>query len=78
MIITLECEVNLLDGSKPSTQSNVPQVMMDEGSLLFLDWEINEIQTVEINGISQDVEIVGSTRGDFARTMYFLREDLAT
>lgn len=70
-------EVNLLDGSKPSTQSNVPQVMMDEGSLLFLDWEINEIQTVEINGISQDVEIVGSTRGDFARTMYFLREDLS-
>ena len=67
----------MLEGSKPSKQSNVPQVMMDEGSLLFLDWEINEIQTVEINGISQDVEIVGSTRGDFARTMYFLREDLS-
>jgi ABC-type antimicrobial peptide transport system permease subunit len=51
--------------------------MMDEGSLLFLDWEVGDIQSVEINGVSQDVEIVGSTRGDFARTMYFLRVDLS-
>ena len=47
--------------------------MMDEGSLLFLHWEVGEIQSVEINGVPQDVEIVGSTRGDFVRTMYFLR-----
>ena len=69
--------VNLLDGNKPSQQNSLPQVMMDEGSLLFLQWEVNDIQTVEINGISQDVEIVGSTRGDFARTMYFIRGDLS-
>jgi ABC-type antimicrobial peptide transport system permease subunit len=42
-----------------------------------LDWEVGDIQSVEINGVSQDVEIVGSTRGDFARTMYFLRVDLS-
>jgi putative ABC transport system permease protein len=69
--------VNLLDGNKPSQQNTLPQVMMDEGSLVFLEWEVNEIQTVEVNGISQEVEIVGSTRGDFARTMYFLRGDLS-
>ncbi len=69
--------VNLLDGNKPSSENTLPQVLMDEGSLLFLEWEVNEIQTVDINGISQDVEIVGSTRGDFARTMYFLRGDLS-
>ena len=69
--------VNLLDGNKPSPENTLPQVMMDEGSLLFLEWEVNDIQTVEINGISQDVEIVGSTRGDFVRTMYFIRGDLS-
>ena len=69
--------VNLLEGNKPSQQNTLPQVMMDEGSLLFLEWDVNDIQTVEINGISQDVEIVGSTRGDFVRTMYFLRGDLS-
>ena len=50
--------------------------MMDEGSLIFLNWEVNDIQTVTVNGVSQEVEIVGSTRGEFIRTMYFLRTDL--
>ncbi len=70
--------VNLLDGEIPSPQNTMPQVMMDEGSLLFLDWEINEIHAVNINGVNQEVEIVGSTRGDFVRTMYFLRSDLSS
>jgi len=69
--------VNILDGTKPSQQNTIPQVMMDEGSLLFLHWEVGDVQSVEINGVPQDVEIVGSTRGDFARTMYFLRVDLS-
>ena len=45
---------------------------MDEGAMQFLEWEINEIHTVEISGTRQ-VEIVGITRGEFARTMYFIR-----
>ena len=69
--------VNLLEGNQPSTQQISPQVMMDEGSLLFLGWEVNDKQTVEINGITQEVEIVASTQGDFVRTMYFLRGDLS-
>ncbi|HII51028.1 MAG TPA: ABC transporter permease [Candidatus Poseidoniaceae archaeon] len=69
--------VNLLDGNKPTLEGGIPQVMMDEGSLIFLNWEVNDIQTVAINGVSQEVEIVGSTRGDFIRTMYFLRSDLS-
>ena len=69
--------VNLLEGNQPSTQQTSPQVMMDEGSLLFLGWEVNDKQTVEINGITQEVEIVASTQGDFVRTMYFLRGDLS-
>ena len=69
--------VNLLDGGIPSPQNSIPQVMMDEGSLEFLDWDIDEIHAVNINGENQEVEIVGSTRGDFVRTMYFLRSDLS-
>ena len=69
--------VNLLDGEIPSPQHSIPQVMMDEGSLEFLDWDIDEIHAVNINGENQEVEIVGSTRGDFVRTMYFLRSDLS-
>ena len=69
--------VNLLDGEIPSPQNSIPQVMMDEGSLEFLDWDIDEIHAVNINGENQEVEIVGSTRGDFVRTMYFLRSDLS-
>jgi len=68
--------VNLLEGNKPTLEGGIPQVMMDEGSLIFLNWEVNDIQTVTINGVSQEVEIVGSTRGEFIRTMYFLRTDL--
>ena len=30
-----------------------------------------------VNGAQQEVEIVGTTRGDFVRTMYFLRGDLS-
>ena len=45
--------------------------MMDEGSSLFLHLEVGDVQSVEINGVPQDVEIVGSTIGDFERTMYF-------
>ena len=68
--------VNLLEGNKPTLEGDIPQVMMDEGSLIFLNWEVNDIQTVTVNGVSQEVEIVGSTRGEFIRTMYFLRTDL--
>lgn len=70
-------QVNLQDGELPSTTGTLPQVMMDEGSMLFLDWSVNDVQTVRINGVEQDVEIVGTTRGDFVRTMYFLRSDLS-
>jgi len=69
--------VNLLDGALPIQETPIPQVMMDEGSLLFLDWEVNDVQTVMINGVTEEIKVVGSTRGDFVRTMYFLRSDLS-
>ena len=69
--------VNLLDGKIPTQQGVTPEVMMDEGSMIFLGWEVGEVHDVMVNGAQQEVEIVGTTRGDFVRTMYFLRGDLS-
>ena len=52
-------------------------VMMDEGSMQFLRWSVGEKHTVKINGAPQDIEIVGISTAELARTMYFLREDLS-
>ena len=45
--------------------------------MIFLGWEVGETHRVIVNGAHQEVEIVGSTRGDFVRSMYFLRADLS-
>ena len=34
---------------------------MDEGAMQFLEWELNEIHTVEISGTMTEVRIVGVT-----------------
>ena len=70
-------QVNLLDGDTPSNNSDVLQVMMDEGAMIFLSWDLGDSQTVSVNGVDTDVEIVGITRGEMSRTMYFLRSDLS-
>jgi len=68
--------VNVLEGNTPGDGSDLPQVMMDEGAMNFLNWEIGDKQTVLLNGEETEVEIVGITRGELSRTMYFLRADL--
>jgi len=70
-------QVNLLEGDIPNSNSNALQVMMDEGSMEFLSWDLGSTQTVSVNGADTDVEIVGITRGEMSRTMYFLRGDLS-
>jgi putative ABC transport system permease protein len=70
-------QVNLLDGDTPSNDSDALQVMMDEGAMKFLSWDLGDTQTVSVNGVDTDVEIVGITRGEMSRTMYFLRGDLS-
>jgi putative ABC transport system permease protein len=69
--------VNLIKGSKPQATGNLPEVMMDEGAMAFLSWEVGQTHTVNINGAPIDVKVVGETRGELARTMYFLRSDLS-
>ncbi len=69
--------VSLLEGNAPAGNTAIPQVMMDEGSMTFLGWGAGELQTVSLNGAETEVEIVGTTTAELARTMYFLREDLS-
>jgi len=69
--------VNVVDGVALSAGGSVLKVMMDEGSLSMLEWSLGEQRDVTVNGQSVTVEPVGATRGEFARTMYFDRADLA-
>ena len=69
--------VSVLEGNTPAANAAIIQVMMDEGSMNFLDWEVGEQHTVDVNGAELDVEIVGTSAAELARTMYFIRDDLS-
>ena len=69
--------VSLLDGNAPSENMAVTQVLMEEGSMRFLGWNVGDQQSVHINGAPHEVEIVGTAAAELARTMYFVRGDLS-
>jgi putative ABC transport system permease protein len=69
--------VSVLAGGTPTANAAVPKVMMDEGSMNFLDWQVGDQRTVNINGAEHEVEIVGTSAAELARTMYFVRDDLS-
>ena len=69
--------VSILDGDAPTSSAGLTQVMMDEGSMTFLGWTVGDRQTVNLNGVDTEVEIVATSAAELARTMYFLREDLS-
>ena len=68
--------VNVIEGERPQPSSGPSEVMMDEGSMVFLGWSVGEQHTVLLNGAEHDITVVGTTRGELVRTMYFLRADL--
>jgi ABC-type antimicrobial peptide transport system permease subunit len=51
--------------------------MLDEGAMSFLEWNVGEEHTILLNGAEHEITVVGVTRGELARTMYFLRTDLS-
>ena len=69
--------VNRVEGDPINSDAAVIEVLMDEGSLTMLEWEVGETNTVTVNGQDVEVKAVGATRGEFARTMYFARANLA-
>ena len=69
--------LNLLEGSLPVAGATTTQVLVDEGTMMFLEWEVGQTQTVMFGPFSLDVEIAGVTRGELSRTVYFHRSDLS-
>ena len=71
-MITLE----ILEGTIPEKGRDIPQVLVDEGTMKFLGWEVGETHTLVFGTKSSDVEISGTTF-EMARTVYFHRNDLS-
>ena len=69
--------VDIVEGTTPSANSSITEVIIEEGVMAYLGWKVGEQHQVFLNGDEQDVEIVGSSSGELARTMYFLRSDLS-
>jgi putative ABC transport system permease protein len=69
--------LNLKEGSLPVAGAPTTQVLVDEGTMMFLEWEVGQTQTVMFGPFSLDVEIAGVTRGEISRTVYFHRSDLS-
>ena len=69
-------EINIIQGDPPQLSTSATEVLLDEGAATFLGWSVGQSHTVLLNGAEHEVTIVGVTRGELARTMYFLRADL--
>ena len=69
--------MNIVQGDRPDLSDGTLEVMLDEGSMALLGWSLGESHSIMLNGAEQEVVIVGVTRGELARTMYFMRADLA-
>ena len=69
--------VRIIEGEQPQPVSGPSQVMVDEGAMAFLGWNVGENHIIQVNGAEQEIEVVGVTRGELARTVYFLRADLS-
>lgn len=69
--------VELLEGSLPSEASNPPQILIDEGTSVFLGWENGDQVTVMVGNDVHEVEITGITKGEVTRTIYMHRMDLS-
>ena len=69
--------LDLKKGSLPAAGAETTQVLVDEGTMLFLEWEVGQTRTVMFGPFSLDVEITGVTQGEISRTIYFHRADLS-
>ena len=70
-------KTDIISGSDPVPNTEITEVMMDEGSLQMTGWKVGDRQLISISGNELEVDIVGSVRGEISRTMFFLQTDLA-
>jgi len=69
--------VALKKGDLPTTNQDTPEVVIDEGLNHFLGWDIGETHSIVFGTKTVEVKITGFTQGEFSRTVYFHRADLA-
>ena len=69
--------IELKEGSLPLKGATPPQILIDEGTSIFIEWNVGEKRTVMVGATAVEVEITGVTKGEVARTIYFHRADLA-
>ena len=69
--------VKLKEGALPQPGAQTTQVLIDEGTSVFLEWQVGETHTVMFGERSKDVEITGITQGEMLRTVHFHQSDLA-
>ncbi|MGB2236810.1 MAG: ABC transporter permease, partial [Candidatus Poseidoniaceae archaeon] len=69
--------VELLDGKIPDIGKNPTQVLIDEGTSEFLNWDTGDEVTIMVGNTAHTVEISGITKGEISRTMYFHRAELS-
>ena len=69
--------LDLKEGSIPEEGASTTQVLIDEGSRVFLEWDVGQTQTVMIGSSPMQIEITGITQGEISRTVYLHRADLA-
>ena len=56
--------VEMLDGGMPVAGSNPTQVLIDEGTSEFLNWDTGDKVTIMIGNTAHTVEISGITKGE--------------
>ena len=77
---TLDDSLNALDllvGEMPLAGASPSEVLVDEGTAYFMDWEVGGVETVSFGASEIEINIVGITEGEMTRTLYFHRADLA-
>lgn len=70
--------IRLGSGALPSAGASPPEVLIDEGTSVFLDWTIGSTQEVVIGSTPFPVTITGITEDEFARAVHFHQSDLAS
>ena len=69
--------VRIQVGELPQVGVSPPEVLIDKGTSVFLDWTVGSTQEVMIGAQSQAVKIVGITKDEFARSVHFHQSDLS-
>jgi putative ABC transport system permease protein len=69
--------VDLLEGEIPDRNSDTMQVLIDEGTSVFLEWGTGDVVPIYVGNMQYNVEISGITEGEISRTMYMYRANLS-